>query len=75
MELEVSTIIGGPVATVWDFSADHHVENHPRWDPDLELTNLTAGPIRVGTVIRRRNVRFGTPTEETIIKALIESET
>lgn len=66
MKLEVSTIIERPVATVWDFYAVHHVENHPRWNPDMELANLTPGPIRVGTVIRRRSGIFGTPTEGTM---------
>ena len=65
MELEVSTLIDRPVATVWDWYAVHHVENHPRWDPDLELQNTTDGPIRVGTVIKRRSTRFETPTEGT----------
>ena len=66
MELEVSAIVDRPVATVWEFYAIHHVENHPRWDPDLELENTTEGPIRVGTVIRRRSTRFDTPTDGTM---------
>ena len=66
MELEVSTIVDRPIAIVWEFYAIHHVENHPRWDPDLELENTTEGPIRVGTVIRRRSTRFDTPTEGTM---------
>jgi hypothetical protein len=66
LELEVSTVVGRPIAVVWDFYAVHHVENHPRWDPDLELENTTGGPIRVGTVIRRRSARFDPPTEGTM---------
>jgi uncharacterized protein YndB with AHSA1/START domain len=66
MELEVSTVIDRPVATVWDFFAVRHVENHPRWDPDLELEKATEGPVGVGTVIRRRSARFETPTEGTM---------
>ena len=66
MELEVSTMIDRPVTTVWDFYAVHHVENHPRWDPDLELENTTDGPIRVETVIKRRVTRFGNTTEGTM---------
>jgi uncharacterized protein YndB with AHSA1/START domain len=50
VEIDVSTIVGRPVATVWDFYAVHHVENHPRWDPDLELEKLSDGPIRLGTL-------------------------
>ena len=66
MELEVSTVVDRPLAVVWDFYAVHHVENHPRWDPDLELENTTGGPIRVGTVIRRRRTRFDPPSEGTM---------
>jgi hypothetical protein len=66
MELEVSTVVNRPLAVVWDFYAVHHVENHPRWDPDLELENTTGGPIGVGTVIRRRSTRFEPPTEGTM---------
>jgi uncharacterized protein YndB with AHSA1/START domain len=66
MELEVTTTIRRPVATVWDFCAVHHVENHPRWDPDIELANPAGGPIDVGTVLRRRSTRFDPPTEGTM---------
>lgn len=63
MELEVTIVIDRPVSLVWDFYAVHHVENHPRWDPDIELENATEGPIGVATVIRRRSTRFETPGE------------
>ena len=66
MELEVATVVDRPVAEVWDFYAVHHVQNHPRWDPDLELENTTGGPIGPGTVIKRRNTRYQTPTEGTM---------
>ena len=66
MELEVSTNIERPVAVVWDFYAVHHIENHPRWDPSLELEATSDGPIGVGTVIKRRATRFGTTTEGTM---------
>jgi len=36
---------------------------HPGWDPDLELEKLSEGPIGLGTVIRRENTRYDTPTE------------
>ena len=74
MELEVSTVVDRPLAVVWDFYAVHHVENHPRWDPDLELENTTSGPIRVGTVIRRRNTRFDPPTEGTMEVVVFEPQ-
>ena len=66
MELEVSTTIDRPVATVWDFYAVHHIENHPRWDPTLELEATSDGPIGVGSVIKRRATRFGRTTEGTM---------
>lgn len=66
MELEVSTTIERPVPVVWDFYAVHHVENHPRWDPSLELEATSDAPIGVGTVIKRRATRFGRTTEGTM---------
>ena len=63
MELQVSTAVDRSLAAVWDFYAVHHVENHPRWDPDLELEKLSEGPIGLGTLIRRRNMRYDMPTE------------
>ena len=66
MEIEVSTIVDRPLAAVWDFYAVHHVQNHPRWDPDLELEQISDGPIGLGTIIRRRNIRYETPTEGTM---------
>jgi len=62
--IEVSQVIDRPVAEVFHWYAYEHVRNHPRWDPDLELEQVSDGPIGVGTLIRRRNVRYGTPVEE-----------
>ena len=74
MEIDVSTVVDRPVATVWNFYAVHHVENHPRWDPDLELEKLSDGPIRLGTVIKRRNARYDTPTQGTMEVVEFEPE-
>lgn len=74
MELEVSTVIDRPVSTVWDFYAVHHIENHPRWDPSLELEATSEGPIGVGTVIKRRATRFGETTEGTMEVVEFEPE-
>ena len=63
MEIKVSTEIDRPVADVWRFYAVDHVLNHPRWDPDMHLEQLTDGPIGVGTQIRRVNTRWGEPVE------------
>jgi len=60
---EVSQVIDRPVDKVFRFFVVEHVRNHPRWDPDIQLEQLSDGPIGVGTVIRRRNSRSGTPVE------------
>ena len=63
MPVEVSTTIDRPVGVVWRFWAVEHVRNHPRWDPDMELEQLSDSPMGLGTRIRRRNVRWGMPVE------------
>jgi uncharacterized protein YndB with AHSA1/START domain len=65
-KIEVSEIIDRPVADVFRFFAVEHVRNHPRWDPDIELWLDKPGPLQVGTVIKRRNRRSGTPVEGTM---------
>jgi hypothetical protein len=54
VKLGVSESIERPPADVFRFVATDHVENHPRWDPQLSLVQETPGPIGVGTRIRRR---------------------
>jgi hypothetical protein len=66
MEIQEPTIIERPLATVWDFCIVHHIENHPRWDPSVELEASSDDPIHVGSVITRRTTRFGTTTEGTM---------
>jgi hypothetical protein len=66
MKVEVSQVIDRPIADVFRWFADEHVRNHPRWDPYIELWLDTDAPIGVGTVIRRRNARSGTPIEGTM---------
>ena len=66
MKIEVSEIIDRPVAEVFQWYAHDHVRNHPRWDPDMELEQMSPGSIGVGTVIRRRNTHFDTPVEGTM---------
>ncbi|HEX6330717.1 MAG TPA: SRPBCC family protein [Actinomycetota bacterium] len=63
MDVQVSTEVDRPVADVWRFYAVEHVRNHPRWDPDMRLEQLSGGPIALGTRIRRVNTRWGTPVE------------
>jgi Polyketide cyclase / dehydrase and lipid transport len=66
MRVEVSTVVDRALADAWRFYAVEHVRNHPRWDPDMELEQITEGPIGSGTVIRRRNTHFDTPVEGTM---------
>ena len=74
MRAEASQVIERPVAAVFRFCAQEHVRNHPRWDPDIELEQTSDGPIRVGTVIRRRNSRSGKPVEGTLEVVEFEPE-
>jgi hypothetical protein len=66
VKIEVSGVIDRPVADVFHFYAHEHVRNHPRWDPDMHLEQVSEGPIGVGTVIHRRNTHSGTPVEGTM---------
>ncbi len=66
VQFESSQVIDRPVAKVFRFYAVEHVRNHPRWDPDIELWLDSDAPIGVGTIIRRRNSRSGTPVEGTM---------
>jgi hypothetical protein len=66
VNVELSQEIERPVGVVFRFYADDHDRNHPRWDPDIELWLDSDEPIGVGTVIRRRNSRSGTPVDGTM---------
>lgn len=57
MNLEVAESIQRPPADVFRFVATEHVTNHPRWDPEMTLTQETSGPIGVGTRIHRTRTR------------------
>jgi uncharacterized membrane protein len=61
--VQVSEVIDRPVADVFQFYAHDHVRNHPRWDPDMQLQQVSEGPIGVGTLIRRVNTHSGNPVE------------
>src|SRR5687768_14155924 len=74
MKIEVSEVVDRPVADVFRFYAVEHVRNHPRWDPDMQLEQVSPGPIGVGTVIRRRNTHSGTPVEGTMEVVEFEPE-
>lgn len=66
VRVEVSEEIDRPAEVVFKFFAEDHVRNHPRWDPHVELWLDSEGPIGLGTIIRRRNSRSGTPIEGTM---------
>lgn len=66
VKIEVSQEVERPIGVVFKFYAEDHVRNHPRWDPYMELWLDSDAPIQVGTVIRRRNSRSGTPVEGTM---------
>ncbi len=74
MKLQATTTVNRPVSVVWDFYAVHHVENHPRWDPDVRLERTDNDPIHVGTVFRRHVTRLETPTEGTMEIIELEPE-
>jgi hypothetical protein len=65
-KLQLSQVIDRPVADVFRFFATEHVRNHPRWDPYLQLEQVTDGAIGVGTIIKRINSRSGAPVEGTM---------
>jgi activator of Hsp90 ATPase-like protein len=58
-EVSASTRVHRPVSDVWRWYAVEHVQNHPRWDPDMHLEQITPGAVGLGTRIRRRNTRWG----------------
>jgi hypothetical protein len=66
VHIESSQVIDRSVDKVFRFFAVEHVQNHPRWDPDMELWLDSDAPIGVGTIIHRRNSHSGTPIEGTM---------
>ena len=66
MWIEASAQVDRPLEDVFAWYADGHVENHPRWDPDIELEATSDERVGLGTIIRRRNVRYETPVEGTM---------
>jgi uncharacterized membrane protein len=61
--IEGSQVVDRPISTVFHFYADQHVQNHPRWDPDIHLENPSGEPLRVGTLLKRQNTRSGKAVE------------
>jgi hypothetical protein len=63
LKIELSEVINHPVSEVFTFYADDHLQNHPRWDPEMQLSLATDGDVGVGTVFSRRNTHNGDPVE------------
>jgi hypothetical protein len=63
VKLNVSESIERHPADVFRFVATDHVQNHPRWDPQMSLVQETPGPIGVGTRIRRLRTMGETSVE------------
>ncbi len=66
VNVRVSEIVDRSTADVFRIFALEHVRNHPRWDPNMQLEQLSDGPLGVGTTIKRVNSRSGTPVEGTM---------
>jgi hypothetical protein len=66
VKAQASGVIDHPVHMVFQFHAVEHVQNHPRWDPDIKLEQASDGPMGVGTMIKRMNTRSGKPVEGTM---------
>ena len=66
VKAQASGTIEHPVSKVFQFHAVEHVRNHPRWDSNIQLKQVTDGPMGVGTMIKRINSRSGTPVEGTM---------
>lgn len=66
VKAQASGVIDRPVTEVFQFHAVDHVKNHPRWDPNMQLEDLTDGPMGVGKKIKRINSHSGQPVEGTM---------
>lgn len=66
VKAQASGIIEHPVSKVFQFHAVEHVQNHPRWDPDIKLEQISDGLMGVGTMIKRISTRSGKPVEGTM---------
>jgi len=63
VKVQVSAVIDRSVAEVFRIHAREHIRNHPRWDPFMQLEQVSDGPISVGTIIKRINSHSGAPVE------------
>jgi len=63
VKIEMSEVINHPISDVFAFYADNHLQNHPRWDSEMQLSLATDGDVGIGTVFKRRHTHFGDPVE------------
>lgn len=66
VKAQATGIIDQPISKVFQFHAVEHVQNHPRWDANIQLDHLINGPMQVGKKIKRINSRSGQPVEGTM---------
>ena len=66
VKVQISEVIDRSVVDVFRIHAYEHVRNHPRWDPLMQLEQVSDGPIGVGTIIKRINSHSGSPVEGTM---------
>ena len=64
--IETSIVIDRPTSVVFQFAAAEHLENHPRWDPEMRLEPTKEGPLKIGSVLKRYNSRSGQEVEGTM---------
>ena len=50
MKIEMSEVINHPISDVFKFYADDHLENHSRWELEMQLSLATDGEVGIGTV-------------------------
>ena len=61
--ISVSQVIDRPPEVVFAFVAVNHLRNHPRWDPNMKLEQLTQQEMGVGARFKRTHTRTGAPIE------------
>jgi hypothetical protein len=63
---QATTLVRRHVDDCFRFVADDFFHNYPRWSPEVvELTPLSRGPVRVGSLARQVRVDFGRRSADT----------
>lgn len=74
VKAQATGIVDQPAYKVFQFHPVNHVQNHPRWDPNIRLDDLNEGPMRAGKTIKRINSRSGKLVEGTLEVVEFESD-